>query len=204
MRSPARRGLDVIFSLVVSTPAAVPVAVEGMIRSRALVLDEIAARRSAPGATDDGGAEFERRMSAAQQRFANLLVRGPSTMTASTLHRPGRPRPRGKRSGRAGAGGGERRVPRRTQPHPGRSRAGAGSIARRRRAAVVRALRPDAPLVDTRCTAPRRPSRARPVLCRRIWRSCCARGNLLSPCRSGPCKQSIPWSRSGAPTLPAP
>ena len=41
------RGLNLILSLSGSMPEAVPFALDGLIRSRALVLDEIAARRAA-------------------------------------------------------------------------------------------------------------------------------------------------------------
>lgn len=74
------RGLNVIFSLAASTSDAVPVAVDGLIRSRALVLDEIAARHSAEQAA--GRADPARAaMSSAQQRLANLLVRGPGQIS---------------------------------------------------------------------------------------------------------------------------
>ena len=76
------KGLDLIYSLALSTPAAVPLAADGMVRGRALVLDEIAARRSALGSSDDRLAESRTAMTSAQQRLANLLVRGPGSMTA--------------------------------------------------------------------------------------------------------------------------
>lgn len=74
------RGLDLILSLASATPAAGPEAVDGLIRSRALVLDEIAARRSAGRAGDDDADGARTAMTSAQQRLANLLVRGPGSM----------------------------------------------------------------------------------------------------------------------------
>ena len=47
------RGLNLILSLSGSMPDAIPVAVDGLIRSRALVLDEIAARQSAGRASSE-------------------------------------------------------------------------------------------------------------------------------------------------------
>ncbi len=74
------RGLDLILSLSGSLPEAVPMALDGLIRSRALVLDEIAARQSgrrvANEGTDPRGA-----LTSAQQRLANLMVRGPGPMS---------------------------------------------------------------------------------------------------------------------------
>ena len=74
------RGLDLILSLSGSLPEAVPFALDGLIRSRALVLDEIAARQSgrrvANEGTDPRGA-----LTSAQQRLANLMVRGPGQMS---------------------------------------------------------------------------------------------------------------------------
>jgi len=70
------RGLNLIFSLSNSMPDAVPMALDGFIRSRALVLDEIAARHSA-GRTDPARAA----LASAQQRLANLSVRGPEQMS---------------------------------------------------------------------------------------------------------------------------
>ena len=77
------RGLNLILSIAATTPEAATVAVDGLIRSRALVLDEIAARQSAGRAS--GGALDPARvaLSSAQQRLANLLVRGPGSMPAA-------------------------------------------------------------------------------------------------------------------------
>jgi CHAT domain-containing protein/tetratricopeptide (TPR) repeat protein len=73
------RGLDLLLSLAPSTPDAAPIALDDLIRTRALVLDEIAARRSAPHEGEVAGPRAE--LSAAQQRLANLIVRGPGVMS---------------------------------------------------------------------------------------------------------------------------
>ena len=75
------RALDLMLSLTRSTPEAVDPAVDSVIRSRALVLDEMATRRRAQassGATTDPRTAF----SAAQQRLANLVVRGPGELSS--------------------------------------------------------------------------------------------------------------------------
>ena len=72
------RGLNLLLSLADTTPAAVAPSVDGVIRSRALVLDEIAARHGAGRATDTAARST---LTSAQQRLANLLVRGPGTMS---------------------------------------------------------------------------------------------------------------------------
>jgi CHAT domain-containing protein/tetratricopeptide (TPR) repeat protein len=73
------RGLDLILSLSGSLPGAVPIALDGLIRSRALVLDEIAARQSGGRASD--GSDLRGALRSAQQRLANLMVRGPGQMS---------------------------------------------------------------------------------------------------------------------------
>ncbi len=70
------KGLDLILSLVGSAPEAHAIAIDGLIRSRALVLDEIAARSSA-GRTSADAASLLAELTAARQRLANLVVRGP-------------------------------------------------------------------------------------------------------------------------------
>ena len=74
------RGLDLILSLSGSLPEAVPFALDGLIRSRALVLDEIAARQSG-GRVASEGTDLRGALSSAQQRLANLMVRGPGQMS---------------------------------------------------------------------------------------------------------------------------
>ena len=75
------RGLDLMLTLAVSSPEAAPRALDGLIRSRALVLDEIAARQSGGPATNDD-LDPRRVLISAQQRLANLMVRGPGQMSA--------------------------------------------------------------------------------------------------------------------------
>jgi CHAT domain-containing protein len=77
------RALHVLLSLAPNDPGAAALAATELIRGRALVLDEMAARRrgnDADGATRraEGLA-----MVAAQQRLANLLVRGPGAIPPS-------------------------------------------------------------------------------------------------------------------------
>ncbi len=74
------RGLNLILSLATATPSAVPTAVDGLVRSRALVLDEIAARRTMWRAARDAADALPSALASAQQRLANLLVRGPGSM----------------------------------------------------------------------------------------------------------------------------
>src|SRR4029453_5052990 len=74
------RGLDLILSLAGSLPEAVPFALDGLIRSRALVLDEIAARQSG-GRVANEGTDPRGALTSAQQRLANLMVRGPGQMS---------------------------------------------------------------------------------------------------------------------------
>jgi CHAT domain-containing protein/tetratricopeptide (TPR) repeat protein len=75
------RGLNVILSLTGALPDALYSGLDGLIRSRALVLDEIAARHGA-GRTSDGEiAPLWAALTSAQQRLANLMVRGPGPMS---------------------------------------------------------------------------------------------------------------------------
>lgn len=74
------RGLDLILSLAPSTPGVAPIALDGLIRTRALVLDEIAARRAARHDSIDTAAP-RTTVIAAQQRLANLIVRGPGQLS---------------------------------------------------------------------------------------------------------------------------
>jgi hypothetical protein len=81
------RGLDLLLSLSDSLPEAVPLALDGLIRSRALVLDEIAARQSGGGVPNEG-TDHRGALTAAQQRLANLMVRGPDKMSGPRNTRP--------------------------------------------------------------------------------------------------------------------
>jgi CHAT domain-containing protein/tetratricopeptide (TPR) repeat protein len=74
------RGLDVILSLSDALPDAAPLALDGVIRSRALVLDEIAARQGAARGASQGK-DPRAALTSAQQRLANLMVRGPGQMS---------------------------------------------------------------------------------------------------------------------------
>ena len=74
------RGLDLVLSIAVVMPEAVSTALDNVIRGRAVVLDEIAARQSdsrqSTAATDARAA-----LRAAQRRLANLVVRGPGALS---------------------------------------------------------------------------------------------------------------------------
>jgi CHAT domain-containing protein/tetratricopeptide (TPR) repeat protein len=74
------RGLNLILSLATAAPAAVPEALDGLIKSRALVLDEIAARHGERGQGGDGADAARTTMISVRRRLANLLVRGPGAM----------------------------------------------------------------------------------------------------------------------------
>jgi CHAT domain-containing protein/tetratricopeptide (TPR) repeat protein len=76
------RGLNVMLSLAAATPEAVAPAFDGLVRSRALVLDEVAARRGIGRASGDDTSALRQTLGAAQQRLANLLVRGPGSVSA--------------------------------------------------------------------------------------------------------------------------
>jgi hypothetical protein len=75
------RGLNLIFSVSVANPEAVPTALDGLIRSRALVLDEIATRHSAGRGSGDQAEPSWVALNSAHQRLANLLVRGRGQMS---------------------------------------------------------------------------------------------------------------------------
>ena len=74
------RGQDLILSLPGSTAEAIPAALNEVIRSRALVLDEIAARQGAMHAASDREQPARAALATAQQRLANLTVRGPGPL----------------------------------------------------------------------------------------------------------------------------
>ncbi len=76
------QGLDLALSIAVKSGAGDPKVAretwESLIRSRALVLDEMAARHKALALANDPEIEaLERKLTATSARYANLLVRGP-------------------------------------------------------------------------------------------------------------------------------
>src|SRR5262249_7286797 len=73
------RGLDLILSLTSSASDAAVPAIDSLIRSRALVLDEMAARQRSR--TGSETAALRLAFAAAQQRLANLTVRGPDQLS---------------------------------------------------------------------------------------------------------------------------
>ena len=77
------KGLSLILSLLDAVPNAASQALDELIRGRALVLDEVATRQGA-GHTPDGPNYVSMgALAAAQQRLANLLVRGPGSLSAT-------------------------------------------------------------------------------------------------------------------------
>jgi len=75
------KGLDLVLSLALSSPEAAEPAMDSVVRSRAMVLDEMATRRrTQQTAADD---PLRNAFVTAQQRLANLMVRGPGQMTAA-------------------------------------------------------------------------------------------------------------------------
>ena len=75
------KGLSVILSVIGSVPEATSSALDELIRSRALVLDEVAARQGAGRASTDRSDPTPAVLIAAQQRLANLIVRGPGPLS---------------------------------------------------------------------------------------------------------------------------
>jgi len=75
------RGLDLILSLMGSAPDAALPALDALIRSRALVLDEMAERRREAEGSSEDFSVLRARLASAQQRLANLVVRGPDAQT---------------------------------------------------------------------------------------------------------------------------
>jgi len=73
--------LDLVLSLTGSSPEAVDVAMDSVIRSRAVVLDEMAARQQSQPAS--GTDSLRMAFTSAQQRLANLVVRGPGQLSPS-------------------------------------------------------------------------------------------------------------------------
>jgi CHAT domain-containing protein/tetratricopeptide (TPR) repeat protein len=75
------RGLDLMLSLVGSAAGAANIAADAIIRSRAMVLDEMAARRRTTSIAQKAGtAKLLAALASAQQRLANLAVQGPGSM----------------------------------------------------------------------------------------------------------------------------
>ena len=76
------RGVDLMLSLVGVTPGAEREAIDAVIRSRALVLDEVAARRrGVTERTASGGEDaLAVALTSAQKRLGNLVVKGPGSM----------------------------------------------------------------------------------------------------------------------------
>ncbi len=72
------KGLDLALSLWSSDPAATTLTFDALIRGRALILDEMAARRhEATEASSPDVAPLWKALTSARQRLANLVVRGP-------------------------------------------------------------------------------------------------------------------------------
>jgi CHAT domain-containing protein/tetratricopeptide (TPR) repeat protein len=74
------RGLDLVLSLSGQAPEATAIGFDGVIRSRALVLDEMAARHDSRRTPWDDSASLRAQLAAARQRLANLIVRGPGQL----------------------------------------------------------------------------------------------------------------------------
>ena len=107
-------------------PDAVPVAVDGLIRSRALVLDEIAARQSAGRAPSERTDPARIALRSAQQRLANLMARGPGQMSPVQYTAVVEDARRESELAEQATGGTERRVQGRAQPRATRPRRGDG------------------------------------------------------------------------------
>ena len=75
------RGLDVILSMVGADARAAAIGLDEVIRNRASVLDEMAARRSGIHAAGDETRQLQAALASARQRFANLVVRGPGSLS---------------------------------------------------------------------------------------------------------------------------
>ncbi len=73
------RALNLILSLAQSTPETASIGLDGLIRSRALVLDEMAARQSVR--RTENADPLRLAFARAQQRLANIIVRGPGQLS---------------------------------------------------------------------------------------------------------------------------
>jgi len=76
-------GLDLILSLTASVPDATTIGVDGLIRSRALVLDEMAKRRNAVHTPTGDAVPLAEELARARQRLVNVVVRGPGNLAPS-------------------------------------------------------------------------------------------------------------------------
>jgi CHAT domain-containing protein/tetratricopeptide (TPR) repeat protein len=75
-------GLDLVLSLSRTLPDRVESAADVLVRSRALVLEEMAARRDTEHAAANSADPVQVAMQSAQQRLANLITRGPAALTS--------------------------------------------------------------------------------------------------------------------------
>jgi CHAT domain-containing protein/tetratricopeptide (TPR) repeat protein len=75
------RGLDLILSLTGSLPDATVIGLDEVIRSRALVLDEMAKRRNASLSAQADAGPVASELTRARQRLVNLVVRGPGDLS---------------------------------------------------------------------------------------------------------------------------
>ena len=76
-------GLDLILSLVAAGPEATALGLDSLIRSRALVLDEMAKRRNAGHAPAGDAGPLVADLARARQRLVNVVVRGPGELPPS-------------------------------------------------------------------------------------------------------------------------
>jgi CHAT domain-containing protein/tetratricopeptide (TPR) repeat protein len=76
------RALDLVLSLTDQSQAT-DLALDGVVRGRALVLDEMAARQRSERTAIEGTDPLRVAFSSAQQRLANLVVRGPGQMSSA-------------------------------------------------------------------------------------------------------------------------
>ena len=75
------RGLDLILSLTSATSESVVPAIDSLIKSRALVLDDMGARQRSLQSPTEIADPLRIAFTAAQQRLANLTVRGPDQLS---------------------------------------------------------------------------------------------------------------------------
>ena len=75
------QGLDLILSLADAAPDAAAIAMDGVIKSRALVLDEMAYRRASALTVTPDTSPLRAAIDAIQQQLANLVIRGPGPLS---------------------------------------------------------------------------------------------------------------------------
>ena len=75
------QGLDLILSLVDAAPDAAAIAMDGVIKSRALVLDEMAYRRASALTVTPDTSPLRAAIDAIRQQLANLVIRGPGPLS---------------------------------------------------------------------------------------------------------------------------